>query len=436
MSPRMVPETAAEVLYFAHKYALPAVVSYASQILEMPLTPATCLQVYCDSKLRPRIGRGAVLRYARMALHDPEVIKRIPYECMVDILSADNLQMSESDVLCVAVTWGEGNMDTLKRLAEEERHRAADANEMTAGPGATASVEGDSSSMTDGSQSVKLIEDKVYPLSAKAKSEYSKPLANTVSDFGLLMKPLMKHVRLCHLELKDLVTFCDTKNLVSERDLLDLYASKGFSLANLTPPADLSVARFWRPRRRPNVNFGATERSSILTEGAEMTFAILMDSVPCIRGGLRLELLYDSKRDGMSASTWHKNVDNRGPTVTIFHTSEGILVMCFLGTWTSSNMYKSAKGSFMAGMTHEGRNLVKFLPVNNSHIYDSNSYGPTFGSGHDCYVSGNMSINCAQSTYRQHDPLFTSLSFQTYFKPMTLIPLHIETWLILNKVHL
>ena len=106
-------------------------------------------------------------------------------------------------------------------------------------------------------------------------------------------------------------------------------------------------------------------------------------------GGKNMELLYRGTRDGMSADTFHKKCNNKGPTISLFKNEKGYIFGGYASIdWTSCGNYKSAPDSFIFTLTNMYNiSPTKFPNSNTSYsIYDNSSYGPTFGGGHDIVV--------------------------------------------------
>jgi len=111
-------------------------------------------------------------------------------------------------------------------------------------------------------------------------------------------------------------------------------------------------------------------------------------------------LCYSMKRgDSKSGSTFHSKCDDRGETITIWemkpqneiiYTGGGYA----RGSWGKGNSYYHDKkaGLFSVNNNHHmlaGRGTQSTYYGQNSQ-YRYTSYGPTFGGGHDMYISSNM----------------------------------------------
>lgn len=118
-------------------------------------------------------------------------------------------------------------------------------------------------------------------------------------------------------------------------------------------------------------------------------------------------LLYRYSRDGRCAEGFHQKCDNRGPTLTIIETANGLVLGGFTNaSWqVGSNLfdghqhYLSANGSFLFVLSGNGTpspfrmKLKKSIFGTNTGdaIYCDKAHGPTFGSrisGNDLCVKG------------------------------------------------
>jgi hypothetical protein len=109
-------------------------------------------------------------------------------------------------------------------------------------------------------------------------------------------------------------------------------------------------------------------------------------------------LLYKASRDGWGAAAFHQRCDNKGPTYTRAIINDGKV----LGAYTSLS-WSSTVQNYAADPTaflYDG--TKKFTPNNSAwgtnppySTYMNSSYMPTFGGGHDFYISGQSFYNNA-----------------------------------------
>ena len=91
----------------------------------------------------------------------------------------------------------------------------------------------------------------------------------------------------------------------------------------------------------------------------------------------------------MSADIFHNKCNNKGPTISLFKNENGYIFGGYASIdWTCYNNYKSAPDSFIFTLTNMYNISPTKFPNSTStcNIYDSSSYGPTFGGGHDIYI--------------------------------------------------
>ena len=98
------------------------------------------------------------------------------------------------------------------------------------------------------------------------------------------------------------------------------------------------------------------------------------------------ELLYDSIKDGTNTGAFHKKCDGKKPTITFVKTKKnrrfgGYTEKC----WNESNgNYIVDENSFIFSIDEKEKYPVSQAKYS---IYNNDSYGPTFGGGHDLYIS-------------------------------------------------
>ncbi|XP_068673411.1 uncharacterized protein [Montipora foliosa] len=106
-----------------------------------------------------------------------------------------------------------------------------------------------------------------------------------------------------------------------------------------------------------------------------------------------------AKTDGWAASTFHRNCDGKGPTVTIIKVGSYIFGGYTDVSWSSPSScdWASSSKSFIYSLY----NINGYAPVKlqvksggqSYAIYRCSGYGPTFGGGHDIRISDNAASN-------------------------------------------
>ena len=134
-------------------------------------------------------------------------------------------------------------------------------------------------------------------------------------------------------------------------------------------------------------------------------------------------MLFSTSKDGDSSLTFHKYCDGESPTVIIVRDTSGIKFGGYsTQSWSQSTCGASnsrAPCSFIFNLSNKKRyDLIDQL--NTSAIGRSNTYGPTFGEGHDLYISdecrSNANSKCKKSSYNTGNNNLFVLSGSTNFQ--------------------
>ena len=124
---------------------------------------------------------------------------------------------------------------------------------------------------------------------------------------------------------------------------------------------------------------------------------------------IKFNLLFSTNIDGDNSSTFHYYCDGIFPTVTVILDTSGRRFGGYTTqSWGQSNVggsYSRAIGSFIFNLSNKQKyNLLDPINSNGKNsIYRHNSYGPTFGSGHDLYLASQCKSStnsyCSKSSY-------------------------------------
>ena len=111
------------------------------------------------------------------------------------------------------------------------------------------------------------------------------------------------------------------------------------------------------------------------------------------KGKINGKLLYRASRDGDKASIFHLKCDGKGATITIIKSDKGLRFGGYTSIPWNSNLNKNCGDeiNFLFSL-----DLMKyFKPFQNLEwaTFHSSTYGPTFGSSHDLYISDNCMSN-------------------------------------------
>jgi len=110
-------------------------------------------------------------------------------------------------------------------------------------------------------------------------------------------------------------------------------------------------------------------------------------------------LLYQASKDGDSSTAFHSACDDKGETIVIVETTNGAVFGGYTDqSWAGTGSYATSTTSFMFQLRP---NLITY-PIKSGRettaIYRKNTYGPTFGSGYDLYLSSDCMSNTASYT--------------------------------------
>jgi len=121
---------------------------------------------------------------------------------------------------------------------------------------------------------------------------------------------------------------------------------------------------------------------------------------------IRFNMIFCSDKDGDRSSQFHYYCDGIFPSITVVLDTSGRR----FGGYTTQNWARNTIGSSYCrapeSFIFNLSNMQKFElsnQINNNAIYRDNSYGPTFGGGHDLYIADQCKSNtnsyCSKNTY-------------------------------------
>jgi len=137
---------------------------------------------------------------------------------------------------------------------------------------------------------------------------------------------------------------------------------------------------------------------------------------------IKFNLLFSTNKDGDSSSTFHYYCDGIFPTVTVVLDTSGRRFGGYsTQNWCQSTVgasYARAPDSFIFNLSNKQKyDLIQF---NTSAVYRYNSYGPTFGGGHDLCLANscrsNTSSYCNKSSYNTGNNNLLGNSSSTSFQ--------------------
>ncbi|KAK8789848.1 hypothetical protein WA158_006628 [Blastocystis sp. Blastoise] len=138
------------------------------------------------------------------------------------------------------------------------------------------------------------------------------------------------------------------------------------------------------------------------------------------------KLLFRASEHSYSASEFHKYCDNKGETVTLIkHIGHNNHINIFGGytnqDWDSSTGYKHYSREFLFTLSNE-HNIPPTQYNNTSGsnaIYCNSSYGPTFGGGHDIYISNQCHSNTSSYSNPHSYSFYNTSQGSTLFANMS-----------------
>ncbi len=106
----------------------------------------------------------------------------------------------------------------------------------------------------------------------------------------------------------------------------------------------------------------------------------------------KLTLLYRGSEHNFDLSKFHQLCDGKGPTLVIVRSTQKKLFGGYSKiSWHSNGAYSPAPDNFIFSLDHQSMFFV-YRNEQNA-LYGNSSYGPTFGGGHDFYLSANCNNN-------------------------------------------
>jgi hypothetical protein len=148
----------------------------------------------------------------------------------------------------------------------------------------------------------------------------------------------------------------------------------------------------------------------------------------------KVKLLYKGTADGFGSGTFHTLCDNKGPTLIVINANNRISGGYTSVSWASRNNYVNVDiGNAFLFTTENGRVNKYYNNIYPQYsMFDHMSYGPTFGGGHDLYISdrcnqNNYNYNNKHSYEAERSSLFGVNSFKVDdIEVYSIEPIHFE----------
>ena len=129
-------------------------------------------------------------------------------------------------------------------------------------------------------------------------------------------------------------------------------------------------------------------KKSTIIQGDEKTENIIKDWIDPNKN-IKFSLLFRKTRDGSNGTDFHRNCDNKGPTITLIETDKGYKFGGYTPlNWESKNgENKNDELTFLFSLNQ----MKKFTKIDNSRsICLHKDYGPIFGNGNDLQFNKDM----------------------------------------------
>jgi len=104
-------------------------------------------------------------------------------------------------------------------------------------------------------------------------------------------------------------------------------------------------------------------------------------------------LLFQASKDGDDVSTFHRQCDNRGPSVIIVETKSGNMFGGYTyANWSSSAGYSVSTGAFLFRLRPSKRRYDQRNTSTAYAIHCHSNQGPVFGNGHTLFINNCMDV--------------------------------------------
>jgi len=132
--------------------------------------------------------------------------------------------------------------------------------------------------------------------------------------------------------------------------------------------------------------------SKIMLDAEQISFQTLTGL-----GNKSFSLLWRGSRDGFDAAAFHRLCDGKANTVTVIKNTNGFIFGGFTSIpWSSPNDgdYQKDSTAFLFSLTNPSNTPLKMKVTSPKNaVYHGSINGPTFGGGHDLYVSSLSNTN-------------------------------------------
>jgi len=114
-------------------------------------------------------------------------------------------------------------------------------------------------------------------------------------------------------------------------------------------------------------------------------------------------LIYRASQDGFEAVRFHSKCDNKSNTLVIIKSENGNIFGGYTEQpWSGHGAYKSDSKSFIFSLVNKLNRPLKIKWSKNNGIFCNQIYGPTFGGGHDIYITDKSNTNSSNHSNLGH----------------------------------
>ena len=152
---------------------------------------------------------------------------------------------------------------------------------------------------------------------------------------------------------------------------------------------------------------------------------------------MKWKLLYKATRDGFRGQDFHRLCDGQPQTMSIIKSKNGYIFGGYAhAAWNTSNTYTNDPRAFLFTLVNPNsiqptRYLVRGGGEEYA-FYNSATYGPTFGGGHDIYVDGENPNQGSYTNFGSYYTDTTGLGSRTFTGNFSFVVADIEVYRLLG----
>lgn len=219
--------------------------------------------------------------------------------------------------------------------------------------------------------------------------EEKEKMNKDLTDMFILLKTKINTTNESFKEVKQLIEHIDTtidkqrSELDKQRIELDDHKKKLDKLKKLFLNYSIET-------RIDNVKIDNFDPSAILTSDQKKELNILCD----FSVDTRWVLIYRASKNGFSAKNFHESCDGIPKTLTVVKTVNNYVFGGYTNeAWNQSGDYIYDKDAFIFSLINKNNSPIKINCCEPEKAVTSHSNsGPTFGDGHEFYISGYSNI--------------------------------------------